>query len=200
MKTNNHNKQLYRDMQEAPDKYSDQEIEAMMDDLDQVPDVDEAWQQFAQHHLPLVRPMHTWRKVAAILIGILTLSGITIASVHIVRQSQHEEQPAVVVEESQSGIIESQTLPADTIVKTEPVVFDNVPLDSIAKDIATYHHLDVDLQNERQRVGASAGMQASQLRFYFVWNQEESLQEVIEKLNMFEQVNLAVEDGKLIVR
>ena len=200
MKTNNHNKQLYRDMQEAPDKYSDQEIEAMMDDLDHVPDADEAWQQFAQHHLPLVRPMHTWRKVAAILIGILTLSGITIASVHIVRQSQHEEQPAVVVEESQSGIIESQTLPADTIVKTEPVVFDNVTLDSIAKDIATYHHLDVDLQNERQRVGASAGMQASQLRFYFVWNQEESLQEVIEKLNMFEQVNLAVEDGKLIVR
>ena len=48
----------------------------------------------------------------------------------------------------------------------------------------------MDLQNE----------QASQLRFYFVWNQEESLQEVIEKLNMFEQVNLAVEDGKLIVR
>ena len=190
MKTNNHNKQLYRDMQEAPDKYSDQEIEAMMDDLDQVPDVDEAWQQFAQRHLPLVRPMHTWRKVAAILIGILTLSGITIASVHIVRQSQHEEQPAVVVEESQSGMIESQTLPADTIVKTEPVVFDNVPLDSIAKDIATYHHLDMDLQNE----------QASQLRFYFVWNQEESLQEVIEKLNMFEQVNLAGEDGKLIVR
>jgi hypothetical protein len=46
MKTNNDNKQLYRDMQEAPDKYSDQEIESMMDDLDQVPDVDKAWQQF----------------------------------------------------------------------------------------------------------------------------------------------------------
>ena len=48
----------------------------------------------------------------------------------------------------------------------------------------------MDLQNE----------QASQLRFYFVWNQDDSLQEVIEKLNMFEQVNLAVEDGKLMVR
>ena len=46
MKTSNDNKQLYRDMQEAPDKYSDQEIESMMDDLDQVPDVDKAWQQF----------------------------------------------------------------------------------------------------------------------------------------------------------
>ena len=187
MKTNDHNKQLYRDMQEAPDKYSDQEIEAMMDDLDQVPDADEAWQQFARHHLPSVRPMHTWRKVAAMIIGILTLSGIAFAAVHIVRQSHHEERPVTQVEKA---VTVSQTLPTDTIVKTEPVVFDNVTLDSIAKDIATYHHLDMDLQNE----------QASQFRFYFVWDKEVSLQEVIEKLNMFEQVNLAVEDGKLMVR
>ena len=187
MKTNDHNKQLYRDMQEAPDKYSDQEIEAMMDDLDQVPDADEAWQQFAQQHISSVRPMHTWRKVAAILIGILAISGITIAAVHIVRQSHHEKCPVTQVEKA---VTISQTLPTDTIVKTEPVVFDNVTLDSIANDIATYHHLDMDLQNE----------QASLLRFYFVWNQDDSLQEVIEKLNMFEQVNLAVEDGKLMVR
>ena len=191
MKTNNHNKQLYRDMQEAPDKYSDQEIEAMMDDLDQVPDVDEAWQQFAKQHIASERPIHTWRQSAAILIGILTLSGIAIAAVQIVRQSQHEERPVTAVEKPQSAVIVPQTLPTDTIVKSGPVVFDNVTLDSIAKDIATYHHLDMDLQNEQA---------ASQLRFYFVWNQEESLQEVIEKLNMFEQVNLAVEDGKLIVR
>ena len=200
MKTNDHNKQLYRDMQEEPDKYSDQEIEAMMDDLDQVPDVDEAWQQFAKQHISSVRLMHTWRKVAAMIFGILTLSGIAFAAVHIVRQAQHEERPVTAVEKPQSAVIVPQTLPTDTIVKSGPVVFDNVTLDSIAKDIATYHHLDVDLQNERQRVGSSAGMQASQLRFYFVWNQEESLQEVIEKLNMFEQVNLAVEDGKLMVR
>ena len=187
MKTNDHNKQLYRNMQEATDKYSDQEIEAMMDDLDQMPDVDEAWQQFARHHLPSVRPMHTWRKVAAMVIGILTLSGIAFAAVHIVRQSHHEERPVTQVEKA---VTVSQTLPTDTIVKTEPVVFDNVTLDSIAKDIATYHHLDMDLQNE----------QASQFRFYFVWDKEDRLQEVIEKLNMFEQVNLAVEDGKLIVR
>ena len=80
MKTNDHNKQLYRDMQEAPDKYSDQEIETMMDDIDRVPDVDEAWQQFAQQHIPSLRPVHTWRKVAAILISILTLSGRSMRS------------------------------------------------------------------------------------------------------------------------
>ena len=190
MKTNDHNKLLYRDMQEAPDKYSDQEIEAMMDDLDQVPDVDEAWQQFAQQHIPSLRPVHTWRKVAAMLIGILMLSGIAFATIHIVHWSQHESQPVTAVDKPQSVKIASQSLPADSIVKAEPVVFDNVTLDSIAKSIAAYHHLDMDLQND----------QASQLRFYFVWNQEDSLQEVIEKLNMFEQVNLTVEDRKLIVR
>ena len=190
MKPNDHNKQLYRDMQEAPDKYSDQEIEAMMDDLDQVPDVDEAWQQFARQHIPSVHPIYTWRKVAAILIGVLTLSGIAFAAVHIMHQSQQEE-----VNHGDrlrdSAVLPTNHEPVPVIhAKAGPVVFDNVTLDSIAKDIAVYHHLDTDLQNK----------QAGELRFYFVWNQEESLQEVIEKLNMFEQVNLAVEDRKLIVR
>ena len=193
MKTNDHNKQLYRDMQEEPYKYSDQEIEAMMDDLDQVPDADEAWQQFAQQHISSVRPMHTWRKVAAMVIGILTLSGIAIAAVHIVQHYQKPEAPQVAettAVNSQLSTPNSQLEMSDTIVKSRPVVFDNVTLDSIAKDIAAYHHLDMDFQNE----------QASQLRFYFVWNRDDNLHEVIEKLNMFEQVNLAVENGKLIVR
>ena len=90
-----------------------------------------------------------------------------------------------------SAVLPSNHEPVPVIhAKAGPVVFDNVTLDSIAKDIAVYHHLEMNLQNE----------QASELRFYFVWNQDESLQEVIGKLNMFEQVNLAVEDHKLIVR
>ena len=193
MKTNDHNKQLFRSMQEEPDKYSDQEIEAMMDDLDQEDDVDEAWQQFARQHISSVRPIHTWRKVAAILIGVLALSGIAIAAVHIVRHYQKPEAPQVAettAKNAQRSTLSSQLEKSDTIAKTEPVVFDNVTLDSIVKDIATYHHVVLDIQDE----------EASQLRFYFVWHQDESLQEVIEKLNMFDQVNLAVEDRKLFVR
>ena len=134
------------------------------------------------------------RKMAASFVGLLLVSGVAFAAIHIVRQYQETEVPqaADTMAEANSSLPTlHSSLPADTVtVKSGPVVFDNVTLDSIAKDIATYHHLDMDLQNE----------QASQLRFYFVWNQEESLQEVIEKLNMFEQINLAVENGKLIVR
>ena len=48
MKPTDPNKQLYRDMQEEPEKYSDQELEAMMDEVDQMADAEEAWQQFCQ--------------------------------------------------------------------------------------------------------------------------------------------------------
>jgi hypothetical protein len=94
------------------------------------------------------------------------------------------------ISDSHQPAILTDTIKGDTIVMATPVVFDNVTLDSIAKDIAAYHHIGMDLRNN----------QARQLRFYFVWKQDDSLQEVVEKLNMFEHVNMAVEDNKLIVR
>jgi ferric-dicitrate binding protein FerR (iron transport regulator) len=78
----------------------------------------------------------------------------------------------------------------DSTITMQAVVFENIPLDSIIKEIAYYHHLDIELQNE----------EAKQLRFYFVWKQDDNLQEVIEKLNMFEHVNTTVENNKLIVK
>ena len=151
------------------------------------------WQRLSDEKQEVRSEKYSLLKFAAMFVGILMLSGIAFAAIHIASLYQKSEVPqaADTMAEANSSLFTlNSSLPADTIVKSRPVVFDNVTLDSIAKDIATYHHLDMDLQNE----------QASQLRFYFVWNQEESLQEVIEKLNMFEQVNLAVEDGKLIVR
>lgn len=190
MKTNDHNKRLYLDMQEEPDKYSDQEIETLIDELDQVPDVDEAWQQFAQQHLPLIRPARTWRKVAAMLIGILTMSGIAIAAIHIARQSYENEQPMAGQTGSMPSAPSPQSEETDTIAKAGTVVFDNVTLDSIARDIASYHHVSLEIQSEG----------TIKLRFYFVWNQEDNLLEIVEKLNMFEHVDMTVENGKLIVR
>ena len=137
---------------------------------------------------------HRWLRVAAMFIGVLMISGITIAAVHLVRNAvgvetkvMNQETP---ITDSHQSALPIDTFKSDTITKAETVVFDNVTLDSIAKDIAAYHHLDMYLQNE----------QAKQLRFYFVWKQEDNLQEVIEKLNMFEHVNMTVENDKLMVR
>ena len=78
MKPTDRNKQLYRDMTEEPEKYSDQEIEAMMDEIDQMPDVEEAWHLLSeklrvknQRSLALYTLHSSFKKVAAILIGII---------------------------------------------------------------------------------------------------------------------------------
>lgn len=191
MKPTDHNKQLYRNMQEEPDKYSDQEIEAIMDEVDQTPDVDEAWQQFARQHIPSEHPIHTWRKIAAILIGIITISGIAIAAIHIVRNHEVKsvavsQQPATV----EARTPDARNHPTDTTVSIQPVIFDNIPFDKMLTEIANYYHAEVVFQNEDAR----------QLRFYFVWYQDQPLEKVVETLNHFESVNMMVDDKKLIVR
>ena len=191
MRPNEHNQQLFRDMQEAPDKYSDQEIEAMIDDLDRQPDVDEAWQQFARH-IPSVRPVNAWRKVAAILIGILTISGLSIAAVHIMRQAQRTEitQPTDPIAAADSPLTAHHSPLTPDTATIHPVTFDNVPLDKMLAEIAEYHHSEVVFQNEDAR----------QLRFYFVWYRQQPLDKVIETLNHFERVDIVIDDKKLTVR
>ena len=192
MRPNDHNQQLFRDMQEAPDKYSDQEIEAMIDDLDRQPDVDEAWQQFARQHIPSARPVNAWRKVAAILIGILTISGLSIAAVHIMRQAQRTEiaQPTDPIAAAGSPLTAHHSPLTPDTASIHPVTFDNVPLDKMLAEIAEYHHSEVVFQNEDAR----------QLRFYFVWYRQQPLDKVIETLNHFERVDIAIDDKKLTVR
>lgn len=151
--------------------------------------IDEEWQKFEARHFAPKRRSWGWMQIAAAFVGLLLVSGIAIAAVHIVRHYQKPEAPQV-ADTTAVANSSSFTLHSSSKKTAESVVLDNVTLDSIARDIAAYHHLETDLQNE----------QAGQLRFYFVWNQDESLQEVIKKLNMFEQVNLTVEDRKLIVR
>ena len=135
-----------------------------------------------------------WLRVAAMFIGVLMLSGITFAAIHVLRfmivpkfHPVPTEQP---LQAKPTAAQPADDNKSDSTITMQAVVFENVPLDSIIKEIAYYHHLDIELQNE----------EAKQLRFYFVWKQDDNLQEVIEKLNMFEHVNTTVENNKLIVK
>ena len=208
--------QMLLDMQEHPENYSEQTLETMLEDSEmrelmeataqlkqamtwenaseESANVDAEWQQFAKTHYTDSKPRRGWLKIAATFIGVLFITGMAFATIHIVRHivggNLKSPTPETRISNSHQPIASADTIKSDTIVMATPVVFDNVTLDSIAKDIAAYHHMGLDLQNE----------QAKQLRFYFVWKQDDSLQEVVEKLNMFEHVNMAVEDGKLIIR
>ena len=207
MKPTDRNKQLYRDMTEEPEKYSDQELEAMMDEIDQMPDVEEAWHllseklrakseessskhEVARADSSLYTLHSSFKKVAAILISIITISCLAFAAVHFMRN--HEGKPAET--EQQSATVEARTAdaarqPADTTVSLQPVVFDNVTLDSILPQIARHYGYTVDFRNE----------QPKSLRLYFTWNPQDSIQKVTEKMNLFEQFRVVLEEQTIII-
>ena len=194
MQTPDEKRQMFLDMQEHPEKYSDQQLEAMMDELDQTPDTRTAWHEFNQHHRPTTaRPSHRWAKVAASLIGVCMASGIALAAIHIVRQLSVGELKAPATEK-QINASKQPTNPADTLASDtlviEPRIFENVPLDSMLIEIATYYDVNVEFQRDEAR----------QLRFHFVWKQSDNLNKVVERLNNFEAVNIIRERKKLIVR
>ena len=200
------------DMQDHPERFSDEALEQMLNDAEahelmeataqlkcavindeftiSEQDVEDEWKEFASKHFARQKQRFGWIKIAASVIGILFVTGLTFAAIHMIRHNTGIQEPLPKEQSVRQQTVLADNDQGETTVLAEPVVFNNVSLDSIAKDIAAWHHIDVDLQNE----------QASQLRFHFVWRPNDSLQDVIEKLNMFEHVDMAIEDGKLIVR
>ena len=82
-------KQLFRDMQEHPENYSDEQLERMMADIDSKPDIVATWARFekktSQH------PSHHWLHIAAMFVGAIIVAGVAFAAVHILPPSKTHE-------------------------------------------------------------------------------------------------------------
>ena len=190
MQTPDKKKQMFLDMQEHPEKYSEEQIETMMDDLDRLPDVDVAWQEFQQTGQSSPR---RWLKAAASIIGVLMLSGIAYAAVHIISRNAgvDEETPTHEVQNINSPLNDDaivETFTTDSIPQTR--IFENTPLDEMVSEIAHYYNKVADIQSK----------EAHELRLYYKWEPKDSLESVVDDLNHFDRVSLAIEDDKLIVK
>ena len=198
---------LLLDMHEHPESYTDEQLASMLDDemLERLatakramtdipePDVDAEWQRFEQEHFA---PAHNrrWLKVAAMIAGVLMLSAFTYAAIHAVRAHQPEIQQPLTeqVEKTDAPEATSSSTEAegiDSVSTGQPVTFDNVALETIVGDIAARHQMQVEFRNEDARA----------LRFYFVWQPDEDLDAVLERLNLFESVNISKEGNTIVV-
>ncbi len=198
---------LLLDMHEHPENYSDEQLAAILNDemLEQLviakramtdipePDVDAEWQHFEQEHFAPVNN-RSWLKVAAMIAGVLMLSAFTYAAIHAVRHNAKDEAKESIETVAPEPQTESAVGPrlgvADTAtVVTEPIVFDNQPLDQMLEKIAPHYGMQVEFRNEDVR----------SLRFYFVWQPDEDLDAVLERLNLFESVNITKEGNTIVV-
>ena len=170
--------------------------------------VDEEWEKFATEHAEELEALgkdepHTATikklmgilpyKVAASIIGILFTAGVAFAAIHIVRMVSHSKPQIIQAEQTISdnpfSALPTDTIKTDTTATMKPIVFDNVALDKMLPQIATYYNKEVDFQNEDAR----------QFRFYFVWKQDETLDVVLHRLNLFESITVELKSDKIVV-
>ena len=170
--------------------------------------VDEEWQKFAAEHADELDALekdepHTATikklmglfpyKVAVSIIGIVFTVGVAFAAIHIVRMVSHSKPQAMQAEQTISAkptsTLPTDTIKTDTTASIKPIVFDNVALDKMLPQIAAYYHKGVDFQNADAR----------QLRFYFVWKQDETLDVVLHRLNLFESITVELKSDKIVV-
>ena len=152
--------------------------------------VDEEWQKFeAKNFLPRRRSWG-WMQIAATTICVLMLSGITYAAInHLISTDQ---KPGIAVTDRKPDVKKVMKTYGQKAVPANqaPVVYNNVELRQIMQRIADGYGVKVVFKNEK----------ASSLRFFLQWEADDTLQEIIDKINHFDKVHLTFNEGTIVIQ
>lgn len=161
-------------------------------------DVNAAWKRFVENEeftttQPTTQSYSVFRKIAASFIGMLLISGIAFAAIQIVNNIVGGEIKSPTQETRISNprqeIVTADTLANDTVT-VQPVIYDNIPLEKMLPEIAAYYDTEVIFANDEVR----------QLRFRFVWNPQQSIEQVIRDLNQFERLTVTLKDNQITIQ
>lgn len=173
-----------------PERYTDEQLDKMLNETDiPVPDIDTEWHKLEAKHYPQKHHSWGWTQIAAMFIGVLMLSGFTYATVHVI--SNIESKPKVAVTDRKPDVKKVKKTYGVEVAPTQkaPVIYNNVELQQIMQYIADGYDVEVEFKNEAART----------LRFYLQWEADDTLQEIIDKINHFEKVHLTLTDETVTV-
>lgn len=191
MESNDNLEQLLRQMY-AQESHHDEDIDTS--DI-----IDEEWTKFEAEHFKdgrnssssILSFFHSTKKMAALFIGVLILSGITYAAIHMISSNPQSEQvdQTVAVDNTQPLTINAQQSASADSTIIQPVVFENAELGRILQEIASFYQCEVVYKKEKTK----------RVRLFFTWDKKQSLDQVVETFNKFERFHIAKENQKLIV-
>ena len=140
---------------------------------------------------PTAKSHSSFQKIAASFIGLLMLSGIAYAAIHIVSnsRSQQVEVQDTTARNQGDRSLDSEQNHGPVPLIPEPKTFENVPLKDIAAELAKVYHVTIEVKNA----------ETAALRLYYPWNPQMPLQQVVEELNRFEKVHLTLTNDTLII-
>ena len=191
------------DATEHPEQYTDEQLEELLSDeecadyyrlmcdaasayaathTETDEELEAEWQRL-QHRG--ARPvLFSIRKIAAVVIAILALTGISYAAVSLMTDYEETTSANTEMTETSSSLPDSPTEPADTVQ-----TFQNVELQDILTAVAAHYQLQTEYRNEQSR----------HVRLYIKWNKSEGVETMLERLNKFDKVTLTLSDNKIIV-
>ena len=202
------------DMQEHPEKYTDEQVEHLLADEEvkeflrdlamarmagkkatpKKVDVDKAWKEFSNGSY------RNRMKIAASIVGIIFLSGVALAAVqngwlNFSTSDKVVDNKAMAEQIVPSNTLANDSLKAMTVEPTDsldmkPVVFDNAELGTILMQMADFYHVKVEYMNANTQ----------HVRLFFNWNKTKTLEQNLEILNAFDRIQIEYIDGTLLVK
>ena len=176
-----------------PEQHTDKQFDQMLDEVNvPMPDANEEWATFNNEEMEELKnagSFNSIKKMAAMLVGVLMLSGIAYATIaHFIGT---DEKPKAAITERKPDVdkVEKTYGMEMTPTKKAPVIFNNVELQQIMQYVADGYGVKVEFKNKAART----------IRFYLQWEADDTLQEIIDKINHFEKVHLTLNEETITI-
>ena len=173
-----------------PERYTDEQLDEMLSETDvNEPDIEAEWHKFQAKHFPQKRRSWGRMQIAAMFVGVVMIGGIAYAAVHVISNIESKPKVAVTDRKPDTKKVKKTYGLEAAPTKKAPVVYNNVELGQIMQYIADGYGVKVEFKNEAART----------LRFYLQWEADDTLQEIIDKINHFEKVHLTLMDETITI-
>ena len=174
------------------EQYTEEQLDKMLEDSHiPAPDVDKEWQRFKTKTQAKQSKQHRSKPMqwAATLVILAALSGISYAAIsHFVSAKKDTNVTTTAVDEKETAVktvnVEEKT---DTIRTAQN--FNNVQLAEIMNQISKDFGVKVVFANEKART----------IRLYLSWEADDTILEIINRINHFEKVHLTLSDETITI-
>ena len=139
------------------------------------------------NHQSLTTQHPIWRRVAAVVAVLLVISGLALAAIFMERRQQ-PAPPATPHHPTLNTSHPTTITPQTPQPEPQQVLFEDAELQTILQQVGEYYQKKVVFSNDSTR----------HIRLYIKWNQAESANEMIERLNNFEKVNIKLDGNNII--
>lgn len=174
------------------EQYTEEQLDKMLEDSHiPAPNVDKEWQRFKTKTQAKQSKQHKNKPMqwAATLVILAALSGISYAAIsHFVSAKKDTNVTTTAVDEKETAVktvnVEEKT---DTIRTAQN--FNNVQLAEIMNQISKDFGVKVVFANEKART----------IRLYLSWEADDTILEIINRINHFEKVHLTLSDETITI-